>query len=140
MIKIKYLFWLVMQTGLSISYYWKISLPLLIITLLALLLNNPFKHKSLTQQNLLLLIPFAITVMIFLIGTILAHNDSQSLPPRWPAYLLIGIASLHLPLGSFLVWKMKGFRLGTIALNIFQMLLSLCALFVATMSVTGDWL
>src|ERR1700690_2508905 len=137
MIKIKYFFWLILQTGLSISYYWKISLPLLIIALLTLLLNNPFKSKSFTQQNLLLLMPFVITLMIFLTGTILAHNDSHSLPPKWPAYLLIGMASLHLPLGGFLVWKMKDFRLGTIALNIFQMLLSLCALFIATMSVTG---
>jgi len=139
--KIQYFFWLMLQTWSGMSYDWKISLTLLIIALLTLLLNNPFRHKSSTRQNLLfLLMPFAVTFMIFLIGTIFAHNNSHSLPPKWPVYLLIGMASLHIPLGGFLVWKMKGFRWMTITLNIFQMQLSRWALFVAGMSVTGDWL
>jgi hypothetical protein len=138
--KIQYFFWLIKQSWLGISYDWKISLTLLIIALIALLLNKPFKRKSFTRQNLLLLMPFAITVMLFLMGTILAHDNSHALAPTWPVYLLIGIAMLHIPLGGFLAWKMKGFRWSTIALNIFQMQLSRWALFVVGMSVTGDWL
>jgi hypothetical protein len=119
---------------------WKTSLTLALIALVALLISNPFKSKSFTYGNLLLLTPFAITLILLFIGTMFVHNRHQIEAPNWPVYLLLSVAAMHIPLGLFLVWKMTGFRWSTIALNIFQMNLSRWALFVAWMSVSGDWL
>jgi hypothetical protein len=138
--KVQYFIWLVTQTLSAHHLEWKMSLTLVFIALVALFINNPFKSKSFTYKNLLLLTPFAITVMLLFIGTMFVHNNQQIEAPKWPVYLLLGVASMHIPLGFYLAWKMKGFRWSTIALNIFQMNLSRWALFVSWMSVTGDWL
>jgi hypothetical protein len=138
--KVQYFIWLSTQTWYGLHMEWKTSLTLALIALVALIINNPFKPKSFTHRNLLLLTPFAITLILLFIGTMFVHNNHQIEAPKWPVYLLMGVASMHIPLGFYLIWNIKEFRWSTIALNIFQIDLSRWALFVAGMSVSGDWL
>ena len=133
-------FWLMKQVWSGITYSGPISLTMASVAIIALALNNPFVYRNYTHKHLLLLTPFFLTFLLLLIGAIFAHNDSQSSAPEWPATLLTFIALVHIPLAAFLIWKMKGFRWATVALCPIQIWCSYWALFVASMSVTGDWL
>jgi len=136
--RLQYFIWLFTQTWHVHHFEWKTNLVLALTALVALVINNPFKPKSFKYGNLLLLTPFVITLILLLIGTMFMHNNYRADAPQWPVYILLGVVLMHIPLGLYLTWKMKGFRWSTIALNIFQMNLSRWALFVAIVSVSGD--
>ena len=140
MTEIKLFFLLVLYTLEGVSYGWVVGLPLMFLTFLAIILKNPFNQQMSSSRRFLLLTPFLITFLILLIGTVFAHRNSHTEAPKWPVYLLLGVASMHIPLGIYLVWKNKDYRWSIVAINLLQIYISICSLFIAGMSVTGDWL
>lgn len=133
--------WLFEQSVQGLLYCWQISLGLLTFFLIALLLNNPFCPKNYQKKYLLVCFGFIIPFLIIFIGTVMEHDGESPVPaPFWPQLLIIIIFILHLLFSGFVLYLFKGFRWFALSFCCIQTWFSFWTFFVASMSVTGDWL
>ena len=118
-----------------------ITIALAVAVVISFGLNGPVRKGQFRIRQLFLLTPLLLTAAIIIWGVILHHDtSSQTLAPRWPTYIIDSLLILHLPLAVVLVRQTRGHRWFASCVIALELWFSLCAAFVAGMSVTGDWL
>jgi hypothetical protein len=91
-------------------------------------------------RSLWLLLPFAVPVAILAYGVVFAYDGPVWSAPPWRRAVVAGLIGAHLPLAALLLWRLRGIRLVVLGVSAIQLWLSLCAGFMAVMSVTNVWL
>jgi hypothetical protein len=125
--------------------------PLAIVTLVvtvsivwAALKQRPFHYRLWKPFHWLVLSQFLFFPAAIVIGTLWPSPTTNPALPRDPnrtaSLCLYVLWYASLASGVFWIWSMKGFRWFAGSLMALIELLTSCALFVAGMSVSGDWL
>ncbi|HKT88562.1 MAG TPA: hypothetical protein VJQ59_09015 [Candidatus Sulfotelmatobacter sp.] len=139
-------FWLFVQ-GLDIV----VALPKIrlafMLSIIGLLVSiawqNPFGRGLWKRYYSAVFAQFLFYPAIIAIGVLYrTGNPFQRLPRlnpfvEWTLYVLFGLSLLS---GLFWVFRMRGLRWFALCLLVLQQILIFGALFVAEMSITGDWL
>jgi hypothetical protein len=94
----------------------------------------------LRRRSLWLLVPFAIPVLILIYGVVFVYHGPVWSAPAWRGGIVDGLIWSHVIVAALLFWKLRGLRLVVLGLSVFQWWMSLCAGFMAGMSVTNVWL
>jgi hypothetical protein len=137
--------WLLMQS------FSIVQLPIvrLIVALLlagvmvSILWQKPFERGRWKRSYWLVFTQSVLTVAVVAVGVVFRASTN---PPAWPKVNPVGGRLLNilffasLALGSLLVYRMKGVRWLGFCLIVLQQLFLLSAGFMASMSVSGDWL
>ena len=136
-----YFLWLGEQTFSGILYSW-FALTLIAIFCVVAIFNNPYKKRPVSPHTILIWAPFLLSVTILAVGALFRHDYAQTpvKPSVWPQYTVLALFLAHLPVAGYFLYSMQKFRWFAASVSSLQIYLSFWAAFVATMSVTGDWL
>ena len=138
---IQHFFWLAQQTLGGCLYFWQLGLILLLSSILALIFNKQFKSKLINKKIFLVLTSFIFTLLILLVGTVFQKDNSLlNVSANIAEIVLMSIAAVQIIYSLYLIWLLKGFMLFTLLFSLLIIYISLWACFVASMSVSGDWL
>lgn len=137
-----YFLWLGEQTLSGVRYSWLVALAISAAFCAAAIVNNPYKKKPVDSRTIVLWAPILLPVAILAVGDIFRHDytQNQAKPSEWPQYAVIGLFLAHLPITGYFLYSLRGFRWFATTVSLVQIYLSYWAAFVASMSVTGDWL
>jgi hypothetical protein len=139
----RFFFWFVIEAGEFLVYYWPISVATLASGVAALTVRSPLRDPRFRGRLRLLAIPYAIPLLILLIGTLLRYelhgppHPNWREPPAWRFHLLLAPLILYAVLLTGAVVAMKGARLRSAGVLIPGAWLSLCAYFPAGFAVAG---
>ena len=138
----RYILWLGEQTLSGIRYSQFVALAIGAAFCVTAIFNNPYKKRPINIQAMLLWVPILLPVVILMVGGIYRHDYAQNpgTPSRWPQYVVISLFLVHLPIAGYFLYSMPRFRWFASSVSLAQIYLSYWAAFVASMSVTGDWL
>lgn len=134
----RYLLWLAEQSLLI--YALPFNIALLAIIILYVRTNYPPPKRP---RLLILLgsLQFLIPVIIVLLGTFFRHRaDSQPSPTQWLIYTALLLCALQIPIGIYIALEVKQSRFLIASLTAVQIFVSFIAMFVASMSIGGDWI
>jgi hypothetical protein len=137
---LEYPLWMVQQALSALSYFWPITLVLVVPFVATLALKSPFisSKAKLCPRHLSVFLPLAATGLILIWGTVMAHSGvSLSL---WPGHVVQALLILQFIASIWAVWLMKGYRLFSTFAVTLELWFALACAFIAYMSVTGDWL
>ena len=137
-----YFLWLGEQTLSGVRYSWFVALTLAAVLSVVVIINNPYKKRPVQLQAILVWAPFLLSVAILAVGAMFRHDYTQTpmKPSVWPEYTVIALFLAHLPIAGYFLYSMTKFRWFATTVSSLQIYLSFWASFVASMSVTGDWL
>ncbi len=120
----------------TLLLFWQISLVLLIIAIIGLILALRHKPKIKFKRLLICIYPLPLHIIICCTGAIYFNAGSFSVANF--ANLAFGaINLLYLILGIFYA---RGFRTLFISSSLFIFLITLSSIFMASMSITNNWL
>lgn len=139
----EYPLWLVQQALSTLSYFWPITLVLVVPFVITLALKSPFfgSKARFCPRHLAVFLPMAVTVLILVWGTVMKHpTDSQSFGPGWPSHIILGLFTIQIIVSIGVVRFMKGYRLFSTFTVLLELWFALACAFIADMSVTGNWL
>lgn len=140
---LEYPLWLAAQAMSALLYFWPFTLALTIPFVVTLMLKSPFMgiENKVCRHHLSVFLPLAVTLLILVWGTVMkCPDDSQSLAPNWPSYVITALLIIQLIIGIWVIWFMKGYRLFSTFTVALELWFTLACAFVAGMSVTDDWL
>jgi FlaA1/EpsC-like NDP-sugar epimerase len=106
----------------------------------AVVFNFPFRRSRFQRRHMLVFAPLIVTILILVWGSIMRHDDYQTLAPTWPYYTLNSLLAAQMLIGIGSVWAMKGYRWFALAVVLLEAWFGWWCTFIAAMSVTGDWL
>ena len=139
----RFFFWLVTEVGEFLVYYWPISVAVFALGVAALTVRAPLRDPAFRRRLRLLAIPYAVPLLLLLIGTLFRYelhgppHPNWREPPTWYFYLVLAPLILYaILLGGALI-VMRGARLRSAAVLIPGVWLSLCAYFPAGFAVAG---
>ncbi len=136
----QYTLWLTKMAMSMLTYFWPITL-IVVLGFLIGLFQSIFISGWDKPRRLLALLPLALTLLIFMWGTAMRHPiQSPDTAPAWTTHVVIALLVAQLFVSIWAVWAMKGYRLFALFAVTLGQWVGLCAAFVSTMSVTGDWL
>lgn len=117
-----------------------ILIVLLVNFLLAFGLNLARKQGLTNEKAVLIYSPITFSFLIVLWGFLFKANNTDGFTTyQWPQYIAVGIYLLQIIWTGYITYKLKGFRWYSISFGILVALYSAGAIFVAGMSITGDW-
>jgi len=122
-----------------VSLYLPISVALLVGLVVSAAFGFPFRPSLFRRQYLVVLAPALFSLLTFLWGILMAHDDPYSLAPTWPVAVLWVLLILQCVASIIVVIFMKGYRWLSFFAVALQVWLGLFVTFVSGMSVTGDW-
>ena len=132
--------WLLWQAISASLYFWQVSLGVLVVAVVCIAIDRcGFRHLSL-RRCLVVLAGYAIPFVILTWGAVMHYEGAAAARPVWRSYV---IGALLLCLGLLIfasTWRFAGSRLLTLAVLLPPAWFSLCAAFIAAMSVTNDWI
>ena len=134
------LLWLASQAWSVVTHFWPISLAVLVPLLIALGLSRHVILHIRRRAFLLLISPLLAPLFILIWASALRHTDPHGTAPMWPQHVLYGSLIAMLPLAAFVVWRSVGHRWLALSVSLVALWLCLCSAFVATMSLSNDWL
>jgi hypothetical protein len=132
--------WLANMAWSMLLYYWPLTVALIAGVVVASVFNFPFLRSRFRRGHLLVFAPLGITFLILIWGSVMRHNDSQSVAPVWPGYIVTALLVLQVLAAVGVVLAMKGYRWFTVSAVLLEQWVGLACAFTAGMSVTGDWL
>lgn len=139
--RLSYTAWLAGQALSVLFYYWPVTLVLVIGLVVALARKSPPLGAQFRLRHLFVLTPLIVTLLILLWGMVMEHpSNSQTLAPSWPSYVVLALLVGQVLVSIWVVWAMKGYRWVTAFMVALEQWFGLACAFVATMSVSGDWL
>ena len=118
---------------------WPITLALVVLVIVAMVFRSPFRVTEYARWGAVVLAPFLLTVVILLFGAVFRH-DGLTDAPAWRGTVLVLPLFAHFPACIILAYHLPKWRWFIYALSLLQAWVSLWAAFIASMSVTGDWL
>ncbi len=133
------LFWLADQAFGWLTYFWPITLPLLLLLILAAAANWPFTSLRFRPAYLLILSPLVISLLVLLCGAIFEHNSNAPIGiPAWPGCLIYGLFIGQLALAIAIIIRLRGLRFFAIAIMLWQLWITVACGLVAGIAVSGD--
>ncbi len=137
--KVQQFFWLAQQAFEGLLFLWQITLVLIVLIGVAASYNFPFTSSRFERKHLLVFSPLLLSIATLLIGSLFAHHSSGR-ASQFSAILVETLFWLHLPLGAFIIYNLKGFRWFAMSVILFEVWVGVACAFIAGMSVTGKWL
>ena len=141
--RLQYTTWLAEQAMSALLYWWPVTLTLVVGFVLTLAVYSPIvgPRAHFCRRHLLVLTPLAVVVLILVWGTAMEHPVTSPTPASsWPSYVVFALLILQLLISVWVVWAMKGYRWFSVFIVALEQWFGLACAFVASMSVTGDWL
>jgi hypothetical protein len=134
----QYFFWLSQQSLLA--YTWPVGIILLLVVSLVTRGDIPFGWKqclTTALASLQLLVP----VLMLVLGTLLRNDTRRPAPvPGWPEWLMLCSIVYQVAAAAYIVKRLHHDKLLVFALSGIQVFISVLAMIVASMSISGDWL
>ena len=137
--KLQQFIWLAQQAFEGLLFLWQITLVLVVLVGVASSYNFPFTTSRFERKYLLVFSPLLFSIVILSIGSFFEHQ-SAGRASQFPAVLVEILFWLHLLLGAFIIYKLKGFRWFAASVILFEIWVGLACAFIVEMSVTGKWL
>ncbi len=135
-----YFFWLAGE-ALVVGPVLFPGLTLLAIAGVVLAVGGARGNKDVVRtRSLWLLLPFAIPLAILVFGVVFVYDGPVWSAPAWRGAMISVLISLHLPVAAVLLWRLWTIRWVVVGVSAVQTWYSLCAGFMAGMSVTNVWL
>jgi hypothetical protein len=128
------------QMWSALTWFTPVTIGLLVLLVAAVAYTHAWRRVPCRARELLVLVPFLTCIVLLAWGTFMKHEDSHTLAPHWLSYMVAAILIFHIPISVVVIWKTKGYRLLASVSCLFAGWCALCAVFIAGMSVTGDWL
>lgn len=128
------------QMWSALTWFMPVTTGLLVLFLAAIAHVHAWRRATWRARELLVLLPFVTWLLLLVWGTFMRHENSQTLAPHWPSYVVGAVLLSHIPVSALVIWKTRGVRLVAGASSLLAGWCALCAAFIAGMSVTGDWL
>jgi len=122
------------------SFFLPVTIGLAILPLASAVHAHLMRKQPLLISELVILLPFAIPVILLIWGTIMAHQDNQTLAPSWPAWVAVTLLASYVPLTGIAIWKAKGFRLLASATGLLAGWFSVLVYLPTVMAITGNWI
>jgi len=141
--RIEYAIWLARQAMDGLFYFWPITLTLVVGIVVTFAMKPPFVGSDIKfrSRHLFVLLPLATTSLILVLGTVMEHSStSQNPASRWPSYAVLALFGVQLLISIWIVWLMKGYRWFSAFAVALQQWFALWCVFVAGISIAGDWL
>ena len=132
--------WLAEESWCALCHFWPITVTLAVAFVAASIYNFPFLSGRFRPRHLLVLVPLVIAVFILAWGSFMRPSDSQTLAPAWSSQVVTGLLITQALAAIGVVCCMKGYRWFSLFAVLMEMWFGLACAFVATMSVTNDWL
>ena len=138
--RIRYIAWLGEQAFSALLYYWPVTAVLVAGAIITLAVKLPLRSQF-RPRHLLIFSPLAVTLLILLWDALMENpGGSQTLARSWPSYVVLALLIVQLAVSIWVVWFMKGYRWFSAFTVALEQWFGVACSFVATMSVTGDWL
>lgn len=141
--RLQYTAWLAEQAMSALFYFWPVTLALVAGFVITLAVRSPLARpgSQFRSCHLLILSPLAVTLLILAWGALMEHPiGSQSPAPSWPSYVVLALVLVQLLVSILIVYAMKGYRWFSAFAVALEQWFGLACAFVASMSVTGNWL
>jgi len=136
-----YFFRLAVEGFMILQLIWPAGYMIFVGTIWAVVLFHILPEAHRRKALVGALIPLVIPAVILVCGVLLVNDiDSDTLPPRWPEWIIGGLLLSHLPLTAVLIWWQKGARWFVLCASLAVASYSCGAAFVSIMSVSGRWL
>ena len=132
--------WLLKQAIEVPLYFWPPTVGVLVVALIAIAIGWRGMRSTSGRSCVLLASAYLWPFMILYWGALMRYSGDKTEAPTWPGYVLIGFLVSVFILSVVTVWRSAGFRLIVFAALILAFWLSLCASFIAGMSLANDWL
>jgi hypothetical protein len=139
--EISYFLWLAKLLWSGLIHFWWILL--FILTSLAILLRREWSiiKISLSKKLFLLAVPLIYTILILVIGTLLANNIRVfNIPTKTALSILHKIAITQIIYSIYLIYFFARIRLFLTVYFILLLCINFLALLTADMSISGHWL
>lgn len=128
------------QVWSGMSWYFPVTIGLGILVLASAVHVHAGKKTAMRTSELIVLLPFTTPFFLLVWGTVMRHQDGQTLAPYWPTVVAEILLLTHFPLAGIAIWKGKGVRLLAGANSLFAGWCAFWAYSTAVMAVTGDWI
>lgn len=141
--EILYPWWLASQAVSVMFHYWQVTLPLVVGLVLALVIRLPFlgSGRNPERRHFLLLSPLAVAFLILLWGAVMEHpGTSGSRTTDWPSHVILALLVVQVLVSLWVVRGLNGYRWFAVFAVALELWFGVACVFVATMSVTGNWL
>ena len=114
------------------------GLALLVLCAAALYKDYRRDHVPYRSAHLAVLIPLVMPIAILLWGARFGHAPAQvGRPPAWQIVVMDVLVLLQAVYHAWMLWRFKNMRLSVAAVSLLEATLSLVALLIATMSISG---
>jgi len=133
-------FWLTKQAWSAVIYFWPTTLTVLLVLVAALCISARSLLRHGLWPMLLMVSPLLVPFIILAWGSIMHHDDFHTAAPSWPMYVLVAFLLISVCFFGFVIWRAVGLRWLALAIVLCSAWFSLCAVFIASMSLQNDWL
>lgn len=116
-----------------------ITLALVIQFIIALIMQKPFGRGARRAIHWFSLASFVLFPLVTAVGVAGSRPHGAAIQ-RWAVYTVAFLFCTSLFWAIVVVWKMKGFRWFAVSASLLALWLGLGGLFIAGMSISGDWL
>jgi hypothetical protein len=125
----------------SMVYLFPVSIPLIVVVILAGYYNCPFVRSRFRRRHLFIFAPLVMTFLICIWGSIGWHENSsmQFAGPFWPWYVLEAILAVQILTGIGVVVTMKGYRWFALAIVLLEQWYGFVCYLIAGMSLPNGW-
>ncbi|MBL8203367.1 MAG: hypothetical protein JNM09_04000 [Blastocatellia bacterium] len=129
-------FWLAEQAVGFLFYIWPVTFALLLFIAITGIITFFGQKKEFRFKSLLGLLALIFPVLILVWGTTFERQTGTIFISILGGLLYFG----QIPVGALLVYLASGYRWFVFAQIVFGAWVSLNAMFLAAMSITGDWI
>jgi hypothetical protein len=136
MMNLTYAWWLATMAWELIVYLFPaVTVALVVAVVAAVIFNCPFFRGRFRPRHLLVFAPLGIALLNLALGTVMRHEDTQSLAPAWPGRIDDGLLIVQFAAAIGVTCLMKGYRWFSVAVLLLDQWIGLAFWFVAGMSV-----
>ena len=138
---IDHFLWLITMTWHTIWHFWPVTGVLILLLAAAVIGRFRPGHEHPRAAVAVALWPVALPVLILACGTLFRHPpNTADAAPRWPQSLIMILFFANIPFGILLAWRKRKLVEVAAAAALLATWFCFWAAFIATMSITGDWL
>ena len=88
------------QVWSGMSWYLPVTMGLGILVLANAVYVHAWKRTAMRRSELTVLLPFITPFVLLVWGTVMRHQDSQTLAPDWPVVVAVALLVTFIPLAG----------------------------------------